>query len=226
MLLNKIINLLFSLFFLLSLPTWSVEEANQPAMNFQPRNMVEYFEEKSRLLDIISTGKRPSGERYTLEEIRFASEKLGSLVCPPEVRSPTVDVDEMVKQLQERIDSKFKPMREQADNFLQLTTPWAQTLNHHLENGSLTQEVLDQIKADAKEKGYILDISDFEKIVQNQELERKDLELAQENFQNTVKARLVEHYKNGTLTQQVLDAIREEGRSLGTPVICRSQDLI
>lgn len=167
----------------------------------------------------LSEALRLSEERATLENIRFESEKLNSLIYPSEVCSPTVDVDAMVQQLRERIDNSLKPMKEQENKFLQLTTPWAQTLNYHLENGSLTQEILDQIKTDATEKGYILNISDFEKIVQNQELERKDLKLEQENFRNTLEARLVEHYENGTLTQQVLDAIREEGKSLGVPIV-------
>lgn len=120
-------------------------------------------------------------------------------------------VDEMVNQLREQIDHGLQPMREQADAFTHLVTPWGQTLNHHLENGSLTQAVIDQIKTEAKEKGYILNISGFEKIVQNQ--------LAQENFRNTFEPRLLEHCKNGTLTQQVVDAIRAEGNNLGIPVV-------
>lgn len=219
MLLNHVTPSSLILAFLISLPIRSTEEISQSTQNSHPQNMTEYFEEKRRLLNIISTGERSGGERITLEEIRLASEKLNSLICPSEVHSPTGDVDEMVKQLRERIDNSFKPVKEQANNFLQLTSPWAQTLNHHLENSSLTREILDQIKTDAKEKGYTLNISDFEKIVQNQELERKNLEFAQENFQNTVGARLVDHYKNGTLTQQVLDAIREEGESLGVPIV-------
>ena len=129
------------------------------------------------------------------------------------------DVDAHVRRMQEQMERAFAPMREQARNFENLVTPWAQTLQHHSENGTLTQEVLDQLKADALKEGKILDVSDIEKKLQEHEAQMKELESAREHFQATVYARIEEHIQKGTFAQQVINDIKREGESLGVPIV-------